>query len=271
MERDEAAIANEAVWDREVERGVGSTGPWLDLDRDMLCHFARGDLADAPERLIGRWPCPGLLLGDVEGKDVLCLGTGGGQQSAVYGLLGARVTVADLSRRQLEGDHTAAAHYGYEIRTIHADMRDLSCLDDECFDVVDAMGMCYVPDLQRVYCEIARVLRPGGRARVNGGQPAVFDLAWDGEAYRIAKPYCERVNRRADGGIEYRHYIHEKFNGLLDVGLSIRRVLERVRKPDPQARPGSWTHQAPYVGGGFIIVATKDGPACRRAGRGTLG
>ena len=258
MERDEAAIANEAMWDREVGRQVGSTVPWLDLDPDMLRRFARGELDEAPERLASRWPCPTLLLGDVEGKDVLCLGTGGGQQSAVYGLLGARVTVADLSRKQLEGDRTAAAHYGYKVTTIHADMRDLSCLDDESFDVVDSMGMCYVPDVRPVYSEIARVLRTGGRVRMNGGQPAVFAVAWDGEGYRIAKPYCERVNRREDGGIEYRHYTEETLGVLLDVGLSLRKVFERVRKPDPQAVPGSWTHESAYVGGGFIILATKD-------------
>jgi 2-polyprenyl-3-methyl-5-hydroxy-6-metoxy-1,4-benzoquinol methylase len=115
MEKDEAAITNEPFWDREVEKGVGCTVPFLDLDPVHLRQFARGELDVVPECLAGRWPCPTLLLAGVEGKDVLCLGAGGGQQSAVYGLLGARVTVVDLSQRQLEGDRRAASHYGYHV------------------------------------------------------------------------------------------------------------------------------------------------------------
>ena len=53
-------------------------------------------------------------------KDVLCLAAGGGQQSAVFGLLGARVTVIDFTQGQLDGDITAAKHYGYPVETICA-------------------------------------------------------------------------------------------------------------------------------------------------------
>ena len=82
---------------------------------------------------------PESLLG-VKGKDVLCLASGGGQQSAVFGLLGANVTVVDLSQGQLDGDKTAAKHYGYSIQTVQADMRDLSCLSSDSFDLVHQMG-----------------------------------------------------------------------------------------------------------------------------------
>ena len=41
--------------------------------------------------------------------DVLCLAAGGGQQSVAFALLGANVTVFDLSETQLEHDRLAAA------------------------------------------------------------------------------------------------------------------------------------------------------------------
>ncbi len=75
---------------------------------------------------------PANILCDVDGADVLCLASGGGQQSAVFGLLGAQVTVVDFSEKQLEGDRKAAAHYGFEVTTIQADMRDLSSSADGC-------------------------------------------------------------------------------------------------------------------------------------------
>ncbi len=258
-EKDEAAIANERHWERMVREECGYTIPWLDLDREIIRLYAKGELDPVPESLAGMTPYN--ILVDVEGKDILCLSAGGGQQSAAFGLLGARVTVVDLAQGQLEGDRKAAAHYGYEITTIHSDMRDLSRLDDESFDMVYGTTICYVPDARQVYSEVARVLRQGGVFRVDFGQPAVHCMAWDGKGYRVTRPYCENTIRREDGAIEFRHYMDDIFNGLIDVGLSIRQVVDssRNKKPDPQAIPGSWAHEESYIGGGFVIVAMKDG------------
>jgi len=139
-------------------------------------------------------------------------------------------------------------------------MRGLSCLDDETFDMVYGTAICYVPGTRLVYSEVARVLRQGGVFRVDFGQPAVHFVAWDGDGYRITKPYFQKINRREDGAIEFRHYMDDIFNGLIDVGLSIRRVvdLSRNKKPDPQSPPGSWVPEDLYIGGVFVIVATKN-------------
>ncbi len=256
--KDEVAIANERLWERMVKEGCGFTIPWLDLDPDIIRRYARGELDVIPDPL--DWMAPWNILTDVKGKDVLCLASGGGQQSAVFGLLGARVTVVDLAQGQLEGDRKAAAHYGYQITTIHADMRDLSCLDGESFDMVYGTAICYVPNTRQVYSEVARVLRQDGVFRVDFRQPAVHFVAWDGDGYRVSKPYFERVHRREDGAIEFRHYMDDIFNGLVDVGLSIRQVvdLSRNKRPDPQAPPESWTHEESYIGGIFVIVAKKE-------------
>jgi len=259
MDTNEAVRTNEAFWNREVERGVGCTIPWLDLDAEALRQFARGDLDRVPERLARRADFPGIALADVEGRDVLCLGAGGGQQTAVLGLLGARVTVVDVSARQLEGDRTAAAHYGYAITAIHADMQDLSCLADASFDIVIAVSLCYVPDVRRVYAELARVLRPKGLLTIGFGQPAVQCIEGDSTGYRISRPYHEVVDRREDGAIEFRHYMDDIFNGLIDAGLCLQRVVDggRDSRPDPNAPVGSWAHQRNYVCGYFIVAARK--------------
>jgi len=257
--QDEIAAANQRLWEEEVKKGCGFTIPWLDLDVSLLRRYARGELESLPGPLACMSP-PGVFA-DVEGKDVLCLASGGGQQSAVFGLLGAKVTVVDLAEGQLRGDRQAAAHYGYEITVFQADMRDMPCIGDGSFDVVfqaDSMG--YVPDVREVYAEVARVLRTDGIYRVKHYQPAVHFVSWDGNAYCITKPYAERVERREDGGIEFRHYMDDIFGGLPEAGFSLRQVLDlgQNRRPPPGAVPGSWSHQDPYIGGGFVIVATKD-------------
>ena len=257
--RDYVAVANRRLWEEEVKKGCGYTIPWLDLDVDLLHRYAGGELESLPEPLDCLSP-PSVFAG-VEGKDVLCLAAGGGQQSAVFSLLEAKVTVVDLAEGQLKGDRRSAEHYGYEVTTLHADMRDLSCIAGGSFDLVyQAPSLAYIPHLHEVYAGVSRVLRPGGLYRAQYHQPAIFFAGWDGEGYRITEPYAERVLRREDGGIEFRHYMDDIFGGLIDVGLSIRQVVDegRRREPDPEAPPGSWEHQDAYVGGGFVIVAAKD-------------
>jgi SAM-dependent methyltransferase len=259
--QDEIATINERHWQKMVKEGCGFTRPWLDLDPLLIRQYAKGRLEPVPEPLIEMYPA--TVLAEVEGKDVLCLASGGGQQSAVLSLLGGRTTVVDLAEGQLDGDRKAAAHYGYEVTTIRADMRDLSCIDDASFDLVyQGPSMAYIPDVQQVYSEVARVLRPGGVYRVDFANPATEFVDcddWDGEGYRITRPYSEKMRRREDGAIEFRHYLSDIFNGLFAVGLSIQQVQEAPHylRQSAQARPGSWAHWLTYVTG-FAVVARKE-------------
>src|SRR5215203_5222740 len=102
IKMDEVARYNQARWKALVEADALFTRPRLNLDVDS----AR-QMVDSAGR-----------LGDVSGKKVLCLASGGGQQSAAFALLGADVTVFDISAEQLERDREAAAHYGFEIETV---------------------------------------------------------------------------------------------------------------------------------------------------------
>ncbi|MAT99768.1 MAG: hypothetical protein CL608_21725 [Anaerolineaceae bacterium] len=253
---DEVAQANQTMWEAEVQKGGGYTQPWLDLDVADLQQLAAGELDPFPKPLYELFPYH--LLQDVAGKDVLCLAAGGGQQTAVFGLLGANVTVVDLTQGQLDGDEKAAAHYSYPITTIQADMRDLSALSADAFDLVfQADSLAYVPDLRPVYGEVARVLRPGGLYRVKHNQPAVHRTEWNGRHYIVNAPYAETIQHREDGGIEFRHRMDDIFNGLLDAGFTIQRVHEapHYRQSYADAEPGSWGHETRYVAGGFAIIA----------------
>ncbi len=268
---DHMVAANAAHWEKAVENGVGHSIPWLDLDPDQLRRYIRGEMAE--ERLIGRKeprrylnvsPEDLRILRDVEGKDVLCLSAGGGQQSAMLSLLGGRVTVVDIAQGQLASDREAAAHYGYEVRTFHRDMRDLSCLEANSFDLVWGMTPCYVPSIRAVYAQVASVLRPGGLYRTDMSNPATVAIEWDGKGYQISQPYAEKVLVRDDpnhGRIyEFRHYFDDIFNGLSDNGLRLVQVDDRGRnnKPAPDVPPGSYTHESAWISGSFNIVAQKE-------------
>jgi SAM-dependent methyltransferase len=257
ISRDEIAIANQQLWEEEVRKGCGYTIPWLDLDLALLRQYIDGKIETLPEPLTCLYPAS--IFADVAGKQVLCLAGGGGQQSAVFSLLGAHVTVVDLAEGQLAGDRKAAAHYGYEVATAQADMRDLSYLADQTFDLVfQPNSMAYIPDIREVYAGVARVLKPGGLYRFVVGQPVIHSVEWDGRAYCITRPYSESLKQRADGGIEFRHYMDDIFNGLLDAGFSIQRVHEApYARQKIEDEPGGWEYERGYVAGEFAIIARK--------------
>lgn len=257
---DEIATVNKGRWEEVVKEGAGCTLPYLDLNVEAFRAYREGKTTVLPK------PCcdsadEGMVMAAARGRDVLCLGAGGGQQSALFSLLVARVTVLDICEGQLEGDRKAAAHYGYDVTTIQGDMRDLSELADGSFDLVYGMGTCYIPDIREVYVGVAGVLRGGGLYHTDFQNPAtefVDSEDWDGVGYRITKAYAERERRRPDGMAEFRHYLDEIFNGLLETGFSIEHVSDSPGEvPSPELEPGSYAHWREFIGGGFSIVARK--------------
>ncbi len=255
---DEITVANRARWEAQVLKKNGFTVPWLDLNRGDILKYAEGELDPVPYHLYQIYPA--YLLRDVADKDVLCLAAGGGQQSAVFGLLGARVTVIDFTQGQLNGDITAAKHYGYPVETIRANIRDLSEIQDASYDLIyQGPSMSWVPSVHEIYRGVSRIVRSGGRYRVDFGNPANHFWEWDGEFYRVTEPYSERVFRYPeDGAFDFRHYLSDIFNGLVDNGFRIERVEERAwTQPDIEATPGSWAHEMAY-NVSFAIVAKKE-------------
>lgn len=263
MSKNNYASANKEWWEKMVKDKCGFTKPWLNLDVKTLQKLAKGKLKNPPEPLNDIYPIS--VLSDVKGKNVLCLASGGGQQSAVFSLLGANVTVIDIAEGQLDGDKKAAKHYGYEIKTFQGDMSNLSMLKNNSFDIVyQAPSMTYIPDVKKVYSEVARILRSGGLYRVDAHNPqSVFfdESLWDGKGYRISVPYAVKEQQRSENEnvLEYRHYLDETFNGLIQSGFVIEKVEEMPNGlyQSKKDKPGSWGHSLLYLPGIFTILARR--------------
>jgi SAM-dependent methyltransferase len=243
---DEVAEYNVGRWRALAEAGALFTRPLLDLDADKARAFvdARG------------W------LGELDGRRVLCLAGGGGRESAAFALLGARVTVFDLSEEQLERDRAAAVHYGREVETVRGDMRDLSALRGAAFDLVwHPYSINFVPDPRRVFREVAGVARPGGLYRLMCANPLALGVGpkdWTGRGYALAQTYeegaevtCadeEWVYARADAPSvppprEYRHGIGTLVGGLAAQGFRLLAASEDESiHRDASAAPGTWAH-----------------------------
>ena len=261
---DDIARRNRQHWEDLAGRGMEYTIPWLDLDPDLVTSFAAGRIDVLPEPYT--FIFPRSVFEDVAGKRVLCLASGGGQQSAFFGLLGAGVTVLDLTPAQLEGDRRVAEHFGYEVETVVGDMRDLSAFHDAAFDIVyQAISIVFVPDVRKVYGEVVRILKPGGTYCVCHCNPAtqvIEETSWDGEGYRVREPYFGGCIEDAES-MEYRHLLRDMFNGLIEAGFTIVRVEEDPRhlKPPAGAEPGTARHMLGYVQNYFAVVSRKDRPS----------
>jgi SAM-dependent methyltransferase len=205
---------------------------------------------------------PRGFTADLRGRDVLCLAGGGGQQSAAFALLGANVTVFDLSETQLSRDREAAAHYRVSVRTVQGDMRDLSCFADDSFDVVwHGHSLGFIPDPRRVFAEAARVLRAGGLYYLACHNPFYHGLCetdWNGQGYVLRRLYVdgeevvyddpEWTVWRADGTTvrvrgprEFRHGLGTIIGGMIEQGFVILDGREQMTGR-ADAPGGSWDH-----------------------------
>lgn len=249
------------------------TVPWLDLDVDAF-RACREGRACLPEPYASD-PADRIMFGGAQGLDILCLAGGGGQQSAVFSLLGANVTVFDLMEEQLAGDRAAAAHYGYSVRTIQGDMHDLSVLEDNSFDRAhQPISTLYTPDLPAVFAGVERVLRPGGLYFSDYTFPLLYmaqNLGWNGEAYllRVGEPYQSgEIRETPDGRLsftqgapigEYHHLLSDIINGLVGARLRLCGVWESPRPGAlwTDAAPASNAHRDRFLPFGLSVIAQK--------------
>ena len=102
----------------------------------------------------------------------------------MFALLGAQVTVLDLSQEQLQRDREVARHYSLSIETVRGDMRDLSCFQEAAFDIVwHPYSINFIPDVQVIFRQVAHILRRDGLYNLTCTNPFASGMTeqdWNG-------------------------------------------------------------------------------------------
>lgn len=177
-------------------------------------------------------PVPRAWFGELAGARVLGLTAGGGQQMPIFAALGAVCTVLDYSETQLAAERDTAAREGYAIEIVRADMTKPLPFADGSFDLIfHPVSNCYVREVEPIWRECCRVLRPGGRllAGLDNGLNFAFDEAEQELQNRLpfdptADPRLMEESLRNDWGVQFSHTIEEQLGGQLRAGFELRDV-----------------------------------------------
>ncbi|MFM8635964.1 MAG: class I SAM-dependent methyltransferase [Planctomycetia bacterium] len=253
---------NARAWDR------------LAADRVPLARPAADGAFTDPRGWLGGGGTAGRawLPDRLDGLHVLCLAAGGGKHGPLYAAAGARVTVLDISSAMLELDRQVARERRIDLEIVHGSMDDLSMLGVGRFDlVIHPVSSCYVPDVGRVFHEVARVTKPGGRYVSQHKSPASLQATLvPGVAgrYELAHPQGtgaplppEPPSRLREAGThEFIHSLSDLLGGICTAGF----VIEDVAEPEhtsPQAAAGSFAHRAAFLPPYLRILARRlEGP-----------
>ncbi|RMF40526.1 MAG: class I SAM-dependent methyltransferase [Planctomycetota bacterium] len=212
----------------------------------------------------------GWLGASIRGWKVLCLAAGGGRHGPLYAAAGAEVTVVDLSPAMLERDRQTAAQYRLKLRTVETSMDDLAMLDSGYFDlVIHPVSTCYLPRLDRLFAEVARVTRPGGLYISQHKQPVNLQASLDTytgqyaieHAYydpRPVPPARSPTKLREPGTQEFVHRWEILLGGICRSGFSIEDVVEPLHAKQ-DAPVGSFHHRCYYIAPYIRLKARRRG------------
>ena len=219
---------NAATIDRWVEEGW-EWGKPIDHETYVRAQGGEWDVLLTPTK-----PVPHAWFGDLKGKKILGLASGGGQQMPIFSALGALCTVFDYSEKQLESERTVAQREGYEIQIIRGDMTKPLPFADESFDLIfHPVSNCYVKDVRAIWKECFRVLKPGGT--LLSGVDHYINYIVDEKEREIVNrlPFDPLVNEdqrklleKDDSGIQFSHSLEEQIGGQLEAGFTLLELYE---------------------------------------------
>ncbi|HKK10638.1 MAG TPA: methyltransferase domain-containing protein, partial [Bacteroidales bacterium] len=156
----------------------------------------------------------------------------------VLAAAGADVTIFDQSENQLAQDKTLSDKHALDIKTVKGDMRDLSVFNDNTFDVVfNPCSVVFVEELEPVWRECHRVLKPGGVLMSGLINPVIFQLEQERGAFRLAYPQPfsdihslpkQKLNELIANNetLEFGHTLTDQIGGQLNAGFVVTDFYE---------------------------------------------
>ena len=218
---------NAGVIDRWVEEGW-EWGIPIDHDTYLSAKEGKWNVVLTPTKNV-----PHSWFGELKGKKVLGLASGGGQQMPTFAALGAECTILDYSEKQLASEAMVAQREGYEIRIIRADMTKPLPFQDEEFDLIfHPVSNCYVAEVKPIFRECYRILKHGGLLLCGLGNEVNYLVNDDETMIVNAMPFDPLKNEdqrkqleESDCGMQFSHSMEEQLGGQLEAGFVLTDIF----------------------------------------------
>ncbi|MBR6917607.1 MAG: class I SAM-dependent methyltransferase [Clostridia bacterium] len=215
-----------------IDRWVDEGWAWgIPVSREEYEKAKRGewDMLLTPTK-----PVPHEWFGEIRGKRVLGLASGGAQQMPIFASLGADCTVFDYSVKQLESEAAFAEREGYSIRIVRGDMSKPLPFDDEEFDLIfHPVSNCYIREVKPLWKECFRVLKTGGILLSGVDNGINYIVSSDEKTVVNSLPFdpLENAEQRRqleedDAGMQFSHSLEEQINGQLEAGFRITSLYD---------------------------------------------
>ena len=212
---------NAQTIDRWIEEGW-EWGVPISHEIYMQALSGKWDVVLTPTKVV-----PHSWFGDLKGRSVLGLASGGGQQMPIFAALGAHCTVLDYSLRQLKSEEEVSKREGYDIQIIRADMTQPLPFADESFDLIfHPVSNCYVEKVEPIFAECYRILKPGGVLLCGLGNEVNYLVNEDETEICNAMPFNPLMNEnqriqleKDDCGVQFSHTMAEQIGGQLRAGF----------------------------------------------------
>lgn len=203
--------------------------------------FLRAKNGELKVTIAGVKEVPVKWFPSLKGIDLLCLASGGGQQAPMFAAHGANVTVTDLSDGQLANEKYVAERENYNINIVKADLSKPFPFEDQSFDMIfNPVSNCYIEDIQPMWKECARVIRPNGILMMAfvKEEHFMFDPDFKNEDVLISR-FSLPFNSIRDLSEEqkkeklkeklpftFSHTLTEQIGGLIKAGFEITDIFE---------------------------------------------